>query len=135
MINQYVIALGSNHQSEIAFNIALNELKTLGEVNVSLVVIGVDFTGKTDRIYHNAVAMIDLYQPCDYDEFNLILKNIEKQCGRNDDPKQVPMDLDILAFYDKAWQIISKRLPFKDHEKKGLFEVAPFLLAMGQTPQ
>lgn len=131
MINQYVIALGSNHQSEIAFNIALNELKTLGEVNVSPVVIGVDFTGKTDCIYHNAVAMIDLYQPYDYDEFNLILKNIEKQCGRNHDKKQIPMDLDILAFYDKAWQIVSKRLPFKEHEKKGLFEVAPFLLTIG----
>lgn len=128
MINQYVIALGSNHQSDIAFNIALNELKTLGEVNISSLVIGVDFTGKADRIYHNAVAMIDLYQSCDYDEFNLILKNIEKQCGRNHDKKQIPMDLDILAFYDTDWQIIGKRLPFKEHEKKGLFEVAPFLL-------
>lgn len=135
MINQYVIALGSNHQSEIAFNIALNELKTLGEVNVSPVVIGVDFTGKTDRIYHNAVVVLTLFNPLAYDEFNLILKNIEKQCGRNHDKKQIPMDLDILAFYDKVWQIVSKRLPFKAHEKKGLSEVAPFLLAMGQTPQ
>lgn len=128
MINQYVIALGSNINNDMAFDIAIHELKNMGDVAISSITIDKDFTGKTDRIYHNAVAMIDLYQPYDYDEFNLILKNIEKQCGRNDDKKQIPMDLDILAFYDTDWQIIGKRLPFKAHEKKGLFEVAPFLL-------
>lgn len=112
----------------MAFDIAIHELKNMGDVVISSIAMDKDFTGKTDYIYHNAVAVIDLYQPCDYDEFNLILKTIEKQCGRNDDKKQIPMDLDILAFYDTDWQIIGKRLPFKAHEKTGLFEVAPFLL-------
>lgn len=132
MIKKYIIALGSNFNSELAFEIATQELHTLGDVLMSSTIIGKDFTGKTDRIYHNAVVFLTLFQPLDYDKFNGILKNIEKKCGRTDDKMQVsiqvPMDLDILAFYENDWQIVAKRLPFKEHEKKGLFEVAPFLL-------
>lgn len=128
MINKYIIALGSNFNSELAFEIATQELYALGDMVMSSKIIGKDFTGKTDRIYHNAVVFLRLFHLLDYDELNDILKNIEKQCGRNEDKMRVPMDLDILAFYDKDWQIVSKRLPFKEHEKKGLSEVAPFLL-------
>ena len=128
MITQYIIALGSNFNSELAFEIATQELYTLGDMVMSSKIIGKDFTGKTDRIYHNAVVFLRLFHLLDYDELNDILKNIEKQCGRNEDKMRVPMDLDILAFYENDWQILSKRLPFKEHEKKGLSEVAPFLL-------
>lgn len=129
MTPQYLIALGSNHNSEASFNLALDELKSRGEVDLSSVIIGKDFTGKTELIYHNAVLMIRLYEPMDYDNFNGLLKNIEKQCGRETDKKNVPMDLDILAYYTHdGWHLIKKRLPFKEHEKMGLSEVAPFLL-------
>lgn len=120
--------MGSNFNSELAFEIVTQELYALGDMVMSSKIIGKDFTGKTDRIYHNAVVFLRLFHLLDYDELNDILKNIEKQCGRNEDKMRVPMDLDILAFYDKDWQIVSKRLPFKEHEKKGLGEVAPFLL-------
>ncbi|MDO4896956.1 MAG: 2-amino-4-hydroxy-6-hydroxymethyldihydropteridine diphosphokinase [Moraxella sp.] len=131
MINQYIIALGSNHDSEISFKIALDELKTWGDVMLSSVILGKDFTGKTELIYHNAVMMISLYEPMTYDDFNELLKNIESKCGRENHSilKFVPMDLDILAYCDDDWHIIKKRTPFKDHEKKGLNEIAPFLLA------
>lgn len=135
MIHQYIIALGSNHDSQISFNIALDELNVWGDVDLSSVIIGKDFTGKTELIYHNAVMMIKLYQPMNYDDFNDLLKNIETQCGREHDYlkkdifKRVPMDLDILAYYENdKWCIIKKRLPFKNHEKTGLIEIAPFLL-------
>ncbi|OPH35603.1 2-amino-4-hydroxy-6-hydroxymethyldihydropteridine diphosphokinase [Moraxella lacunata] len=131
MIHQYIIALGSNHDSEISFNIALDELKLWGNVDLSSMIIGKDFTGKTELIYHNAVMMIKLYKPMNYDNFNELLKSIETQCGREHDNsfKKVPMDLDILAYYENdKWCIIKKRLPFKNHEKTGLIEVAPFLL-------
>ncbi|OPH36539.1 2-amino-4-hydroxy-6-hydroxymethyldihydropteridine diphosphokinase [Moraxella equi] len=140
MINQYIIALGSNHGSQMSFKIALDELKSWGDVDLSSVIIGKDFTGKTELIYHNAVMMIKLYKTMNYDEFNGLLKNIETQCGREHDNLKkdmlkkvailkVPMDLDILAYYENdEWCIIKKRLPFKNHEKTGLIEVAPFLL-------
>ncbi|MBE9590428.1 2-amino-4-hydroxy-6-hydroxymethyldihydropteridine diphosphokinase [Moraxella sp. K127] len=131
MIHQYIIALGSNHDSEMSFKIALDELKSWGDVDLSSVIIGKDFTGKTELIYHNAVMMIKLYKPMNYDEFNDVLKNIEIQCGREHDNsfKKVPMDLDVLAYYENdKWFIIKKRLPFKNHEKTGLIEIAPFLL-------
>lgn len=128
MTTQYIIALGSNLDSETAFAIAIKELQQLGEVLMSSIVIGKDFTGKTNRIYHNAVVFLVLCEPMTFNEFNFILKNIEKQCGRGDDKIKVPMDLDVLASYDGGWQVIRKRLPFKEHEKKGLQEVASFLL-------
>lgn len=133
MINQYIIALGSNHDSEMSFKITLDELNLWGDMVLSSVIIAKDFTGKTQLIYHNAVMMIDLYQPMNYDEFNELLKNIEIQCGREygniNRIRQVPMDLDILAYYENdKWRIVKKRLPFKNHEKTGLIEVAPFLL-------
>ncbi|WP_066802048.1 2-amino-4-hydroxy-6-hydroxymethyldihydropteridine diphosphokinase [Moraxella oblonga] len=129
MNTHYIIALGSNVNSDTAFQIAIDELQKLGGVILSSVVTGGDFTGKTDLVYRNVVALITLSTPCDYDVFNEILKNIEKQCGRNNDNTQVPMDLDILAFYQvDKWCVVKKRYPFKMHEKKGLNEVAPFLL-------
>lgn len=130
---QYIIALGSNTNSEHTFMIALAELNQLGDTIISSIIIGKDFTGKTDLIYHNAMMMITLYEPLNYDDFNQILKNIEIKCGRiihKDNIKFVPMDLDILAYHQNDyndWIIIEKRLPFKAHEKKGLDEIAPFL--------
>lgn len=134
MTTQYIIALGSNLDSKIAFDIATNALKKMGDMAMSSITMDKDFTGKTDCIYHNAVVFLSLFEPMMYDELNLVLKNIEKQCGRNDDKTQmsiqVPMDLDILAFYQAdEWCVVKKRYPFKLHEKKGLIEVAPFLLS------
>lgn len=128
MISQYVIALGSNINSQHAFEIALMELKKLGEILVSSITSSGDFTGKTSLIYHNAVMMMTLDEPLIYDELNALLKDIEIKCGRTDIKHIVPMDLDILAYYDDIWCIVDKRLPFKLHEKRGLSEVAPFLL-------
>lgn len=137
MISQYIVALGSNNNSKMSFDVALTELKKLGDVVLSSVMVGKDFTGKTELIYHNAVMMISLYAPMVYDDFNELLKNVESKCGRENHGilKFVPMDLDILAYYDDNWKIIKKRTPFKDHEKKGLNEIAPFLInEKNETP-
>jgi 7,8-dihydro-6-hydroxymethylpterin-pyrophosphokinase (HPPK) len=137
MITQYVIALGSNSDGKISFDIAIAQLEKWGDVLLSSVVASKDFTGKTDLIYHNAVVVMTLYEPIDHNGFNLALKSIEKKCGREHDVLKIdktdeikiPMDLDILAYYDDGtWHVIKKRLPFKVHEKKGLIEIAPFLL-------
>lgn len=124
---KYVIAIGSNTDSENALMTALSALCQYGEVVLSSVIVGRDFTGKTEQIYHNAVCVIELFEPCDYEAFNEVLKGIEKLCGRHDN-QCVPMDLDILAYECGDWCMIKKRLPFKAHEKMGLSEVAPYLL-------
>ena len=113
MITQYVIALGSNSDGKVSFDIAIAQLEKWGDV------------------------VMTLYEPIDHNGFNLALKSIEKKCGREHDVLKIdktdeikiPMDLDILAYYDDGtWHVIKKRLPFKVHEKKGLIEIAPFLL-------
>ncbi len=140
---KYIVALGSNINSQHAFDVALGELGLLGDVAVSSVVVGKDYTNKTDLMYHNAVLMITLYQPLPCNDFDELLKKIEIKCGRKHQshPKQnhddkhtnIPMDLDILAYHELSgaadqWKVIPKRMPFKQHEKKGIREVAPFLL-------
>ncbi len=133
---KYIVALGSNVSSNHAFNITLEELKCLGKVLMSSVVSGVDYTGKTEFIYHNAVAMITLHHVVPYDDFNQRLKAIEIKCGRTNQHSKhepnVPMDLDILAYCESCcgisdWRLMEDRLPFKAHEKKGIDEIAPFL--------
>lgn len=124
-----IIALGSNINHERAFATAIAELGKLGEVRLSSLTVGEDFTGRTTLIYHNACALISLYQASDFETLVARLKDIEKRCGRVSGSQDVPMDLDILAVFDGTmWQISQKRLPFKAHERVGLSEVADFLL-------
>lgn len=130
MVRCLVIALGSNADSEHAFSIAKAELIKLGNVRHSSMVIGRDFTGRTQAIYHNACVHLKLDKPCLMSVIYHKLKTIERLCGRTDDRNAVPMDLDVLAVSDgHGWRISKKRLPFKAHERAGLSEVAVFLLA------
>lgn len=130
IISQVVIAVGSNTDSDRAFAIMQHELLTLGEFVLSESVVGQDFTHKTDCVYHNACLKLTLTHPLPYDDLNQRLKYIEIQCGRTKDGDKVAMDLDILAVYDGVWHSVPKRLPFKQHEKAGLIQVAPFLLSI-----
>lgn len=129
---QAVIAIGSNTDSELAFLSMKNELLKLGEFILSETIIGKDFTHKTENIYHNACLILKLNCPLLFNDLNQTLKKIEIVCGRKKESDKVAMDLDILAInhdYDNGkWHIIPKRLPFKQHEKTGLLQIAPFLL-------
>ena len=131
-ITDIIIALGSNLSDESAIQSALTTTLTalhhLGDVVISPVVVGKDFTHKTELIYHNWVVSVALHQKIDKKTLDDTLKNIEKSCGRTTDDLSVVMDLDLLAYDDDGWIIIQKRLPFKTHEKMGLLKVAPFLL-------
>lgn len=134
-VERLVIALGSNHQADTAFACALNELHELGEIHLSQVVMGQDFTGRSQRVYHNACAYIVLTKSMQYTDIENKLKQIERDCGRNPAKKcaeydyEVAMDLDILAVYaDGKWQMNPARLPLKSHDVQGVKEVARFLL-------
>ena len=58
--NAIVIALGSNHDAKVAFTCAIKSLQELGRVVLSQRICGQDFTGRSQRIYHNACAYIIL---------------------------------------------------------------------------
>lgn len=129
IVSAFVVAMGSNSHAEQAFVIAECELTSLGELQMSAKTVGLDFTGRTDSVYHNACAMVSLNEPMVFTDLYWQLKDIERQCGRVQGGQGVPMDLDILAVFDgTVWQISQKRLPFKAHERAGLSEVASFLL-------
>ncbi|MDO4441742.1 MAG: 2-amino-4-hydroxy-6-hydroxymethyldihydropteridine diphosphokinase [Moraxella sp.] len=128
-ITALVIAMGSNHNANSSFTIALTALCELGHVRCSSVVVGRDFTGRTSDEYHNACAVLNLDHPQSVDDIHGQLKHIERLCGRELGGSSVPMDLDILAVFDGTdWLVSQKRLPFKAHERAGLSEVATFLL-------
>ncbi len=135
-VERLVIALGSNHQTDTAFACALHKLNKLGEIQLSQVVMGRDFTGRSQRVYHNACAYIVLTKSMQYTDIEHRLKQIERDCGRNPAKKcaeydyEVAMDLDILAvFADGKWQMNPARQPLKSHDLSGVKEVAGFLLA------
>lgn len=129
IVISFVVAMGSNHDVQHAFMSALKELRLLGKLTMSVKMVGLDVTGKTDLIYHNACAKIELHEPMSLMSLNERLKHIEMLCGRNSEEALVAMDLDILAVFDgDVWQISHKRLPFKPYERVGLLEVADFLL-------
>ena len=120
--NAIDIALGSNHDAKVAFTCAIKSLQELGRVVLSQRICGQDFTGRSQRIYHNACAYI-------------ILTKIERRCGRNPAKKctkydyEVVIDLDILAArFDEQWQMNLARLPLKNHDIQGIKQVAAFLL-------
>lgn len=134
-VDRLVIALGSNHQAKTAFACALQELKKLGVMQLSQVVISQDFTGRSQRVYHNACAYIVMTKSMLYKDIETLLKQIERSCGRNPAKKcaeydyEVAMDLDILAvFSDHRWQMNLARLPLKSHDLLGVQQVAAFLL-------
>lgn len=129
IVSAFVVAMGSNTDAKRAFAIAECELTSLGELQMSAQTVGLDFTGRTDLVYHNACAMVELCEPMSFADLYERLKYIENLCGRGRDRQIVPMDLDILAvFADANWQISRQRLPFKEHERVGLLAVADFLL-------
>lgn len=129
IVSAFVVAMGSNTDAKRAFAIAECELTSLGELQMSAQTVGLDFTGRTDLVYHNACAMVSLNEPMVFTDLYWQLKHIERQCGRVQGGQGVPMDLDILAvFADESWQISRQRLPFKEHERVGLLAVADFLL-------
>lgn len=124
-----VVALGSNSDSERSFKIASAELSKLGTIQRSSLIVGRDYTGQTQDIYYNACVYLVLDSPWLMQKLHDVLKYIERSCGRHKGEKTVPMDLDILAISDgQRWHISQKRLPFKEHERVGLAEVAEFLL-------
>lgn len=131
IIKKALVALGSNYQSEFAFQITLDNFIVLGEVVMSDVIVGADYTQKTQSIYHNACVLLTLNIPCSFMQLSKYCKKIEMMCGRTHSLNQhnnIAMDLDILAVYTKElWQISQRRLPLKPYELIGLKQVAPFL--------
>lgn len=88
-VTHLVIALGSNYQADTAFACAVSKLQKFGEMRLSLLVTGSDFTGRSQRVYHNAVAHIALTKSMQYTDIETTLKQIEQACGR-DPAKNVP---------------------------------------------
>lgn len=134
-VTHLVIALGSNYQADTAFACAVSKLQKFGEMRLSLLVTGSDFTGRSQRVYHNAVAHIALTKSMQYTDIETTLKQIEQACGRDPAKKcaeydyEVAMDLDILAAsIDGQWQMNPARLPLKGHDMQGVRQVADFLL-------
>lgn len=133
--NAIVIALGSNHDAKAAFTCAIKSLQEFGQMMLSEVICGKDFTGRSQRIYHNACAYIILTKTMQYTDIEQMLKQIERRCGRNPAKKcakydyEVVIDLDILAArFDERWQMNLARLPLKNHDIQGIKQVATFLL-------
>ncbi|UNU73148.1 2-amino-4-hydroxy-6-hydroxymethyldihydropteridine diphosphokinase [Moraxella nasovis] len=133
LVSDVILSLGSNADSVRAFYIAKQALDQLGELMMSDRIIGKDFTGKTDKIYHNACASLRCHNPASIVQLSQNFKQIERLCGRSADntiKQYVPMDLDILAVrINKCWYIHTKRLPLKAHERAGLSQVAQWLLS------
>lgn len=134
-VNAIVIALGSNHNAKTAFTCAIKSLQALGRVALSQRICGQDFTGRSQRIYHNTCAYIVLTKTMQYTDIEQTLKQIERHCGRNPTKKcakydyEVVIDLDILAVrFDERWQMNLARLPLKNHDIQGIKQVATFLL-------
>ncbi|OOR88999.1 hypothetical protein B0181_07460 [Moraxella caviae] len=128
-VRTLVLALGSNHHHERSFELALAKLGELGELDCSDVAASKDFTGKTERVYHNACVLLDAAAPNTVRAWIAATKEIERQCGRGDG-QDVAMDIDVLAVQgsDGAWCVHQKRLPFKAHERTGLMQVAAWLI-------
>lgn len=134
-VDKVVIALGSNLGDESMGKIALalEFLRKMGQVQLSEVFISQDITQKTERVYHNACAMLILNHSTSISHLCCTLKAIERQCGRLPNAPMstldVPMDLDILAILVAGkWRVCQKRLPFHSYEVAGLEQIAPFLL-------
>ena len=53
-IAEVVLSLGSNHQSQTAFQVAFEQLGQFGQMLMSDVTTSKDHTGRTNNIYHNA---------------------------------------------------------------------------------
>lgn len=137
-IAELVLSLGSNHQSQTAFQVAFEQLGQFGQMLMSDVTTSKDHTGRTNSIYHNACVLLVLNKPCGIGQLGSQLKHIEHLCGTNLSLKQqhiVPMDIDILVVKTyEGWRISQRRLPFKQHELIGLAQVVPHLCdAKGET--
>lgn len=130
IINACLLSLGSNTEQQ-KLTQAVDKLATLGEICLSAIITGKDFTGKSKRLYHNACVFLTLSQTQNLSDLMADFKQIEQNCGRqyalNDDA--VAMDIDILAYQiDGHWQFNPKKLPLKTHDRLGVGEIAAFLL-------
>lgn len=131
IIEMAVLSLGSNHQSQVSFDDGLIKLSQLGKPLLSEIIASVDYTQKTNSIYHNACMLLTLDKWWDFCQLRSQIKQIECLCGTSPTLKQqgiVPMDIDVLAVkVGEYWHLSQRRLPFKAHELVGLERIVPFL--------
>lgn len=103
MMNKVVLSIGSNcSEREKQMTACVEWLtKKLLNMNVSHTYETPALNG-IDNSYLNAVIMG--YVSVDYDELRLLLKQYEKNCGRNIDSKRngiIPIDIDIVVWNDE----------------------------------
>lgn len=115
-VKKIIIMLGSNDNADNNLDHAISYLEELGDCILSERIVSADYTGISSD-YSNQAVLCSLYQNASIKDLTLILKNIEKQAGRSlNNLKNVPLDLDILLYYQDEWCIIQERYPFKLHE-------------------
>lgn len=130
IINACLLSLGSNTEQQKLLQ-AVDKLATLGEICLSAIITGKDFTGKSKRLYHNACVFLTLSQTQNLSDLMADFKQMEQNCGRQYalDDDAVALDIDVLAYQtDNQWQYNPKKLPLKTHERLGVQEIAEFLL-------
>lgn len=126
----FLLSLGSNTEPA-KLSQAVAQLNLLGQTTISKPITGKDFTGKSERLYHNACVLLTVNQAEKLPAMLATFKQIEQLCGRQVTPNndQVAMDIDILAYQiDGHWQFNPKKLPLKTHDRLGVGEIAAFLL-------
>lgn len=134
-VKQLLLVLGSNSQAEENLIYANEVLSKLGKVTLSSNYINIDYTATDNHarpMYNNQCAIIQLTEVMMLEDFVRLIKQVEQDCGRKHNTDAVSLDIDVLAVELQdiptktsfgAWQIISERYPFKEHELVGITEV------------
>lgn len=128
-----VIMLGSNDNAKYNIDLAVSFIKCRYTIQYLQYHISADHTKRSQRLYHNLALIIYLDKSISLQEFIVLLKDIERYCGRDNNKNShefdylVAMDIDAMAVQlycnkiyhniSKNWIIIQDRLPFKEHEK------------------
>ena len=145
-VTAVLLALGSNHDTDIHLPRVRENLAALGEIQLSTAFQNPDFTSteaqpKPD--YTNQCVHITLTSPNTLQQLQQVFKQFECDCNRQrlteaqKSIEKVTMDIDILLialgknnslsknndFEGSKWIIMADRYPFKAHEVAGLEEL------------
>lgn len=94
-----LLSLASNHHATKNLTLAINELKTLGNIQTSPVIINPDKNATTAStlLYHNQMLLLTFHQPISYQAFFYNSKHLEQLAHRQKNQPQVTLDIDIIA--------------------------------------
>lgn len=124
-VGQFIVMMGSNDNAIINLKKAqelLADLPYILAIHPLVYHISQDHTKRSSNDYHNQALIIETDN---YQLSNIIddLKNIENQCGRDDNKNTakfgylVALDLDVvMVYYQSHWYKLIEQFPLKNHE-------------------